>query len=399
MAGPIWVTTSQFWPIGSTSTLPGNKAQRERIDRQIHVPAETGIRMNCATRYKEIDVAGTPRELGRQLGEAAGEQIRGFCAIAMERVNRTVAITRDAALKVAHDSIPYVDKYSPDAMEEMRGTAEAARVSLDELMLLQVRNQLKAGDGGCTSLSIGQPRGSHRIVAQNWDADPALDPFTIVLTRRPKGKPAFMTITQAGLIAYIGLSSAGIGVCANTLPAPSRRLGVPHYFLLRGIYEATTLQGAVNAVKNGERAIPANLMMTTPQGPANLEITLEDVHVITGDGTGLVTHTNHCRHPELVPINDSFPELIQSYSRQKRIDALLTNGTAETDSETWVNRLKAAFSDHDGYPRSICRHVNDDKPTGFWQTVFSVIIEPEKGQMLITRGTPCDHPYETYVLK
>ena len=372
--------------------------------------------MGSPHRYREIDVGGTPRELGRQLGEAAGEEIRGFCAIAMERVNRTVPITREAALDVARSSIPIAERYAPDMVDEMRGTAEAARVSLEELMLLQVRNQLKPVDAGCTSFSIGQPLRSERIVAQNWDADPALDEFTIVLTRRPVGKPAFMTITQAGLIAYIGFNSEGIGVCANTLPAPSRRLGVPHYFVLRGIYEASSLNGAIDAVDRADRAIPANIMMTTPEGPANLEVTLGAVYVLKGDGCGLVTHTNHCRHPDLVAINDSFPELIQSHSRQERIDRLLaslSNGdgrdtaggaqqiikpgqSVKPTHEATVLELQSALSDHDNYPRSICRHVNDDQPTGFWQTVFSVIIEPERSQMQITRGTPCSHPYETY---
>ncbi len=377
--------------------------------------------MGSSNRYLEIDVAGAPRELGRQLGEAAGEQIRGFCSIAMERVNRTVPITREAALDVARSSISIAERYALDMVDELRGTAEAARVLLEELMLLQVRNQLKPADAGCTSFSIGQPLGCERIVAQNWDADPALDDFTIVLTRRPVGKPAFMTITQAGLIAYIGFNSAGIGICANTLPAPSRRLGVPHYFLLRGIYEASSLNGAIDAVNRGERAIPANIMMTTPQGPANLEVTLDAVQVLTGDGSGLVTHTNHCRHPELVSINELFPELIQSNARQARIDRLLaslSNGdgcdSAEgarqiitsgqslakeslaSTHEGTVLELQSALRDHDNYPRSICRHINDDQPTGFWQTVFSVIIEPERNQMRITRGTPCSHPYETY---
>ena len=380
--------------------------------------------MGSPHRYTEIDVAGTPYELGRQLGEAAGEQIRGFCAIAMERVNRTVAITREAALGVARSSIPIAERYAPDMVDELRGTAEAAQVSLEELMLLQVRNQLKPADAGCTSFSIGQPILSERIVAQNWDADPALDEFTVVLTRRPVGKPAFMTITQAGLIAYIGFNSEGIGVCANTLPAPSRRLGVPHYFLLREIYEASSLNGAIGAVNRAERSIPANIMMTTPQGPANLEVTLDAVHVLTGDGCGLVTHTNHCRHPDLVAINDSFPELIQSHSRQARIDRLLatklsidqkeTKGGTEqirhsgpltimessrTNHEANVLEMQSSLRDHENYPRSICRHVNDDQPTGFWQTVFSVIIEPERSQMQITRGTPCSHPYETYRMK
>ena len=355
--------------------------------------------MASTRRYVEVEVSGAPRELGRQIGEALGDQIRGFCEIAMDRVNRTTPITREAALAVARESIPIAERYSPDSIEEMRGTSEAARVSLDELMLLQVRNQLKANDVGCTSFSIAPPYRNERIVAQNWDADPALDPYTVVLTRKPLGKPAFMSITQAGLIAYIGFNSAGIGLCANTLPAPSRRLGVPHYFLLRGIFEANSLEGAIAAVERGERAIPANVMMTTPEGPANLEITLDSVRLLDGNGSGIVTHANHCRHPDLVSINEDFPELIQSHARQERIDRLLMPNSQESPSKshgTTLDDLKLALADHAGYPRSICRHTNDDHPTGFWQTVFSVIIDPEQQCMHISRGTPCCHGYEIY---
>jgi isopenicillin-N N-acyltransferase-like protein len=345
-------------------------------------------------RYRTIDVSGRPRALGRQLGEAAGEEIRAFAAVAMECVNRTVRISRDAALQVARGSIAYAEEYRPDLVEELRGTAEAARVTLEELMLLQVRNQLQPEPGcGCTSLScVSSSAGG--LVAQNWDNDPALDAFTIVLTRRPTGKPASMSVTQAGLIGYIGLSETGIGVCLNTLPAPSRRLGVPHYFVVRALVEADSLGGAVAEVHRASRAIPANIMLMTPQGPADLEVTIDSVEVVRDMGSRWVTHTNHCRHPALWPINGAFPELIQSQARQKRIDTLLG---AEGEPLS-VGRVQQALRDHEDYPRSICRHRNDDPVHGFWQTVFSAIIEPQAGSMQISRGTPCDHPYEVYRL-
>lgn len=349
-----------------------------------------------STRYCEIDVAGPPRELGRQTGEAAGEEIRGFCAIALERVNKTTRVSRETALSVARESLPFAERYNPQWVEELRGMAEAARVSLDDLMLLQVRNQLQPdGDAGCTSLSLASPLRSGRIVAQNWDNDPVLDQFTVVLTRRPAGQPAFTTVTQAGLIAYIGFSEAGIGLCLNTLPAPSRRVGVPHYFTVRGIYASHSLEEAAEAVRRAERAIPANIMLTTPQGPADFEVTIEDVHVLRDEGLGRLTHANHCRHTELTPINDRFPELIQSHGRQERIDELLDDRSRESLSVEDVQRL---LRDHINYPRSICRHANDDAISGFWQTVFSVIIEPEARQMHISRGTPCEHAYQTYPL-
>lgn len=346
-------------------------------------------------RYPEISASGSPREIGRQIGEAARDLIRGFCAVAIERVNQTVRISRDEALHVAALSIPFAEQYAPAMMEELRGTAEAAQVTLEVLMLLQVRNQLRSTDAGCTSFSVAPPRSLQPMVAQNWDNDPALDKFTVVLTRKPTGKPASTTLTQAGLIGYIGFNDAGIGICLNSLPAPSRPLGVPHYFMVREILESRSLDEAMQAVNRAERAIPANIMLSTPQGPADLEVTIDAVHMLTDPQSGIVTHTNHCKHPELVKINPQFDELIQSHDRQCRIDELLTTGDG---ARLTLADVQAALRNHVDHPRSICRHANDDVPFGFWQTVFSVIILPESREMFVTRGTPCDNPYEQYIM-
>jgi isopenicillin-N N-acyltransferase-like protein len=136
-------------------------------------------------------------------------------------------------------------------------------------------------------------------------------------------------------------------------------------------------------------------MLSTPQGPADLEVTVEEVHVLRGGEAGAVVHTNHCLHPNLVTINREFPELIQSYGRLRRIQGLIDSCD---DRQPALKHLQALLQDHEGYPRSICRHANDDPATGFWQTVFSVIIEPAQRRMQISRGTPCEHPYETYEL-
>lgn len=352
--------------------------------------------MTAPLRYPEIEVTGPPRELGRQIGEAARDLIRGFCEVAVQRVNRTVKISRESAMRVAQGSIQWAESYAPDMVEELRGTAEATGLTLTDLMLLQVRNQLRADDAGCTSFSLSGVSGVGRIAAQNWDNDPFLDQFTTVLTRRPTGKPALMTVTQAGLIAYVGFNSSGIGLCLNTLPAPSRKWGVPHYFTVREILEADCLDGAVSAVSRAERAIPANIMLTTPQGPANLEVTIDQVYVLRDAGNGLVTHTNHARHPDLAAVNHGFPELIQSHPRQARIDRLLDKPAG---SEWSLPQVQAALRDHDGHPQSICRHTNDDPLSGFWQTVFSVIIAPESQAMYLTRGTPCDRQYEVYRMR
>ncbi len=339
-------------------------------------------------RYRELTVSGTPIEIGQQIGEEAREEVRGFAQIALERVNKTVAISREQALDVARQSAAFVESYAPHMLEELRGLSASSGVSFDDLMLLQVRNQLQPTiDAGCTSFASAN---TSPIVAQNWDNDPALDPFTLVITRRPTGKPALMNITQAGLIAYIGLNDRGIALCLNSLPAPSRHVGVPHYFTVRAIYESTSLDEAVAAVNRAHRAIPANIILSTPQGPADMEITVDAVQVLRDED--LITHTNHCLHPDLVHINPDFPELIESGPRLQRIGHLLNA------QNLTVELAQQALCDHDNHPHSICRHANEHPTTGFWVSVFSVVIEADKGRMHVSRGNPCEHAYETYAL-
>lgn len=355
------------------------------------------------SRYREFTAEGTYYEIGLQVGLAYGDELHRFIRLARNRIRETVNVTDRQLENICRDSVEYVRHYAPDYLSELQGMSDACQSSLNDLMLLQIRNQFSATmnlteypvDAGCTSVSVAAARSSEKcgMVGQNWDNDGALDEFTIVLTRRIPNRPAILTLTQVGLIAYIGFNEHGIGACLNSLPAPSRTVGVPHYFTLRNLLEQLSLETGVEKIARAQRVIPANIMLTTPDGPANLEVTLGAVHILDDEQTGLLTHTNHCLHPELCTINGMFPELIQSYPRKARIDQLLN-----PNPKISIEDLKRAFADHDGYPQSICRHQNNQGPHGCWETVFSVIMLPAQRRMLVTRGTPCEHSWEEYWL-
>src|SRR5262249_49355199 len=105
------------------------------------------------TRYPEITVAGSPREMGRQQGDAARELIGGFAAAALERVNLTMRVSRRQAENTAAKSLEFTEKYSPDSCAELQGMADATGLSIIDLMILQIRNQLQnEPEAGCTSL-------------------------------------------------------------------------------------------------------------------------------------------------------------------------------------------------------------------------------------------------------
>ena len=54
-----------------------------------------------ATRYPELTVSGSPTAMGEQIGEALREYIRGFDAIALDRVRKTMDVSTERTLDVA----------------------------------------------------------------------------------------------------------------------------------------------------------------------------------------------------------------------------------------------------------------------------------------------------------
>ncbi len=346
-------------------------------------------------RYRHVEVSGSHFEIGQQIGDYLKEELQGFVATSWDRIAQTLKLRRQTILNVIQQSTQFVRDWAPDLLDELSGAARSSGLSFEDLMFLQIRNQLTADmDSGCTSFSLRKEQRQISLIGQNWDNDPALDPFTVVLTRRPSDKPAFMTVTQAGLIAYIGMSDAGMAACLNSLPAPSRAVGVPHYFTLRRVFEGRSLDHAVSVIADATRAIPANIMLSTPEGPANLEVTIDAVNVLKPATEEVLLHTNHCLHPDLAAINREFSELIQSRPRLERMGDLLQTGVSCASLES----LQETLRDHSGFPRSICRHANDDPGHGYWKTVFSLVMSVEAGEMHVARGNPCEAPYEVYRL-
>jgi isopenicillin-N N-acyltransferase-like protein len=361
------------------------------------------------TRFPEFAAAGSEQEIGHAIGEHFRDTIRGLSEVVLERINRSAArrITQDEADAVAAAAVPYAEAYLPDAVGELRATSHAAGLPFEHLMLINVRSMLSAPTPraeGCTAVMVGARASASGIgfAGQNWDNDPAMDPFSAVIIRRPTGKPAFMSWCQPGIIAYMGMSDVGLGVCMNALNGPSRRDGVGWYFVVRSIYEQTDLDGIIRKIGSTRRAMSGNAALITPDGPADLEITLDAVEVLKSGPDGSMTHTNHCVHQNLVEYNERFADAIygQSFERKARAEALLAKAatTSATPGKISVEDVMAILSDRQGYPTSINRYPNDDPSTGWQRSVISMIVEPDAGRMHISRGNPGDNPYELYEL-
>jgi isopenicillin-N N-acyltransferase-like protein len=265
-------------------------------------------------------------------------------------------------------------------------------------MVLNARNMLAETSEGCTSIMVDAASSAtgKGFAGQNWDNDPAMAPLSAVITRNGTGKAAFTSWMQPGIVAYMGFSENGVGICMNALNGPSDATGVPWYFFVRAILESNSLAEATHAVESAPRALTANAAMITNDGPLNLELTPDSVQSIRADSQGILVHTNHCVHPSLTSNNDNYSGRIygQSFERRDRGQELL--GERLGGDGVSLDDAKALLSDHDGFPTSICRHPNDNPKSGWQRSVISIILEPGEKQMHVSNGNPCENTYQIY---
>src|SRR5205085_12441099 len=112
---------------------------------------------------------------------------------------------------------------------------------------------------------------------------------------------------------------------------------------------------------------------------------------------GTLVLTNHCLHPDLAGVNDRHRAEIygQSFPRKRRAEQLM----ASERGAVTLEQLRRLLTNHEGAPISICRHPNADPVIGWQRSAVSVILEPAVGRMHLSRGNPCESPYERYELR
>jgi isopenicillin-N N-acyltransferase-like protein len=329
---------------------------------------------------------GTPRQVGRQHGEQAARQIKAH--LEMMRGRRSEEQFRRQVAQFQ----PIFDRHCPHILEEIRGLAEGASISLEEALACSVRGELRSAPAaGCTTYVIGRSgaAGGQIISGQNSDMGHQNIAIGYVLHLQPQGKPEIIMWTFGGMLGYHGMNSAGVAHFENALGGgPSNRFGIPHYPVERMMLECDRLERAIYLLRTMPLASNANYVLCDGEGHiADVEATTAEAEVLPDRGAGYFAHTNHFLCSKYALPENYKRSLADSFPRQERIDALIKAhyGSIKVDD------IKQFLSDHSGYPTSICRHGG-----GGMQTVASMIAEPARRCMHVALGNPCEHKYVTY---
>jgi isopenicillin-N N-acyltransferase like protein len=381
------------------------------------------------SRMPLIEIAGAPRERGRQYGEQAREQIERSIAWYRDQFAETAKLSWDEILASAPRWEPLIDAYLPDATEEIRGVAEGSGTRYEEILALNGRGELSAGNpfleeantltrdapakpahpslsssveptpDGCSSYSIlPEAAGDgHAYCGQNWDWRSAILDTVVMLRIEQPGKPTVVMQTEAGQIGRQGANSAGIGLNANGLGARfGARIGMPQPYVRRRILDSWDMNEALEAVFESQQSLCTNLLLSHRDGFA---IDLETTPGRHGWGypvDGILVHTNHFRYFVPKQIEGTYRYFSpDSLYRAERIERVLARAPEATTGEAMRALVREALSDHFGFPDSVCNHPNESD--AWWErgrTVASSIVDLTSGEYWITHGNPCEREYE-----
>lgn len=349
-----------------------------------------------------IEVSGSHHEMGRQIGEAAREKIQHSIAnaqVLIEAAYDTLELTWEGAKIQSRKYLPFAEERYPQYVDEMRGIAEGANVSFDEVVTL---NSMEAVTTDalhltrCTSMAVNEERTAdgHVLAAHNEDWVPEDENDTLVISAKPDKEPPFLSMTYGGLIPNVGFNAYGIAQLIDSVYPSDSRIGIPRLVVARAVLASRRISGAIGRTLVPHRAAGYNHLLVHESGELySIEVSARKFEILYGLD-GYMVHTNHYLDPQMKKIENTPEELLSSRVRYFRASRLLHQSEKHN-----IKSLQAIQKDHVNAPNSICNHnIEGSDPLDREKTINALVIDLTAREMHIAWGNPCQNQYHTFHL-
>lgn len=229
---------------------------------------------------------------GERLRSLIHQSVRGYSGLFDE-----LGIAKRRQTGAAAASLEALRGWDPLQHAEVVAVARAAGVTPIELMLVIARTEILAeagrAQGECSALVALTPEGS-AVGAQTWDWHLELSHLWHVNeVVSGEGTVGHVGFAEAGMLAKIGVNSAGVGVMLNILANDGDRSGgVPvHAVLAAVLNRAMSLDEARSIIGSALTSASSTITVVAPQGAFVVEIGPHGKAELPVGG--IMAHTNH----------------------------------------------------------------------------------------------------------
>lgn len=318
-----------------------------------------------------------------------------------------------------------------DLLQEIEGIADGSGFHINEILALNCRTEIlppkflgidaAAGNdtkkrsaaeelfdiGECTSFGVSRTRcadGSTRI-AQNWDWMGQQRQNVLILRVKhdeTSSWPDYLTLTEAGMLAKIGVNEHGLAVGLNILRANNDReqMGIPVHIFQRLALDCADVNAVAALAKSLKFAASSNAILGDASGRvASLEYSPNGVALIESD-QGVVAHANHFCDPSLAAQQAPLVNTLTTEARLSRANAHIQGWPDKVTTINMTTLLRDETSaDASGKFGAICRSPDPSLPPEQQvESVFGVIINCNKREMLVAPGLPSQVEFQGVAL-
>ena len=336
---------------------------------------------------KIIKVSGNPTERSKSYAE----QLR-------TRIQQTYDFYNDVVFK--HSELSDVEIYKrvnilisktrevfPNLISELECISESSNIPIQQIFLINARTEiLNASVGECTSIAIPK----NNLLGQTWDWIEEMENLMVILIVEKEDGSSFVTLTEPGMLAKIGINNYGISVGLNFLKSKHSLDGVPVHLLLRAILDCTSLKKVREIVAQSNMGKSSYIPVATSIGEAvGFEFSNDAMQELTPMDDVLL-HTNHCLAPNMtsVPLPTS----------NQRYETTLANLRTDTNFNfATVDRILSDTSNSEA-PVQAPYRPSESLGNLSVGTCATIIMELEKLRFSYRKGPNPFGPYHSICL-
>ncbi|MGW8265846.1 MAG: C45 family autoproteolytic acyltransferase/hydrolase, partial [Longimicrobiales bacterium] len=326
-----------------------------------------------------VELDGPPRERGRTLGRAMADRIHATARMYADAFRKTPTELESEGLRFRDT----VAGFSRSYLTEMEGIAEGAGLPLGSVLAINARSEIRPPTLATECTSVAFPASGW--YGQTWDWAAAQEKLAILVRTLHSDGHRTLTMTEPGMLAKVGISSAGVSVCLNALTCYEKSRGVPVHLLLRGALDARTAREADGLVRP-PRGCAGNILLGYRHRYLDVEHANERAFVLEGGRP--FAHANHYLGADIT--RRDLPRHRSSLARQARATELLLDGPGD------LPHLESILADTEG-PLPILRPFGPHEEFERYGTVFRICMHPVSGVFRIAEGQ-ADAPHRELTL-
>lgn len=378
----------------------------------------------------------TPGQTGRAQGQQQGLAVRAHARHSRNTYARLFAhcgIDWASACERALAYRPVIEALDPSLMREIEGLAEGCGLALAEVLALNCRTEIlppgflgaatvdarlaleanrAAGlpdwladdtldpaieEGECTAMVVDPTaaRNGQTWLAQNWDWLGRQRPALVLLHASTPQGARFITLTEGGMLAKIGMNAHGFALGLNILRShdDGRRPGVPVHVLLRHLLGFPSVAAVRLELERIDRTLGFGAASNIPCADAGGEVACFEVAPAgwaeLRPEQGVAVHTNHFVCDRL--LNAQAP-MGQTLSSQPRLDTARQHARQVPLD---FAALQTFLRDESDAHLSICRSPDPAlPPEGRVESVAGIIMNTGTREVWIAPDVPSRCAFE-----